>query len=153
MFGELVPVDDIPQEGVGLLGERLLFPAMLLSTKDPLEITKALGITSQEVTRPGALGLANPSMNLNGSGIASVRDVVCYEEEPHSQKEYSFPTESLHFDENLWKTSSLFLSNYVPLWTVPVHRCCGTDDDASWGYKRTWWALADWRSISVWSAW
>ena len=75
---------------------------MILSTKDPLEITKARGVTSQEVTKPGALGIVNPCMNLNGSGVASARDVFVFHDdhmdEPYSMIEISLPMDSGHFD-------------------------------------------------------
>jgi hypothetical protein len=95
-----MPEDDTPHEGVGLLGEKLPFPGMILSTRDALEITKARGVTSQDVTKPGALGIVNPCMNLNRPGTSSVRDVfVCYEdhmEEAYSMIDYSLSMDSLH---------------------------------------------------------
>ena len=95
-----MPEDDTPHEGVGLLGEKLPFPGMILSTRDALEITKARGVTSQDVTKPGALGIVNPCMNLNGPGTSSVRDVfICYEdhmEEAYSMIDYSLSMDSLH---------------------------------------------------------
>ena len=92
--------DDTPHEGVGLLGEKLPFPGIILSTRDALEITKARGVTCQEVTKPGALGIANPHMNLNGPGITSVRDAYVYDhmEEPHSMTDSSLPMDSSHSD-------------------------------------------------------
>lgn len=94
--------DTTPHEGVGLLGEKLPFPGMILSTRDALEITRARGVTSQEVTKPGALGIVNPCINLNGPGLTSVRDVFVWiedhMEEAYSTIEYSLSMDSLHVD-------------------------------------------------------